>query len=362
MLKHVFALIAIAAATTAASNADVKLSEVKSFKDWAIACDNGLSCEATTYFAENLGGEQLRLSMSRDAGRQGEIKISLYDFSTDADRYQLLVDGRPIDTGLIKSGAFDEWRWAKPIDKIIEITGADALKVSRAMVSGRKLTLTDGAGGKIGNVSLAGSAAALRYMDASQGRVGRSNAIAARGKKQATDRSAPVPVIEAAKVNPSPILPDAVSLVSLSEISPCAAERDGRSEDTAYSLGNDASGAPRALVLLFCGAGAYNPSYGAYIGTRTPNGKWDFLPASFDFIQAHTQTGKVPLVGYAQWNPASQTLSGYYKDRGIGDCGGSSQYVWDGQRFRLAHATDMTECRGSMDWLTVWRADVKLTG
>lgn len=367
MLKQMFALIAIAAASTAASSAtnsaNIKYADVKSFKDWAVACDNGLACEATTYFAEDFGDDQIQLTMSRAAGREGEIKISLYGFKTASDRYQLFIDGRLIDTGSITSGPRELTRWSEPVDKIIEISGADAQKVARAMVMGRKLTLTDGAGTDIGKVSLAGSAASLRYIDATQGRVGRSNAIAARGKKQAGGLSPSLPVVEAAKIVPNQILPDAASLVGLSEVSPCARERDGLvSEDTAYSLGNDSSGAARALVLLFCGTGAYNPSYGIYVGTRAQNGKWDFQPATFDHKQAFTETGKIPLMGYAEWDAASQSLNGYYKIRGIGDCGGSEQYVWDGQGFRLTAARDLEVCRGAMDWLTVWRADVKLRG
>lgn len=352
MLKHVFALIAIAAASAAASSTDVKLAQVKSFSDWAVACDNGLGCEATSFYAENLGEAQLYLSLSRAAGPDGAISIAIDGFDSRADHYSLSVDRRLIHTGTMTSGA-----------GMIEIVGADATKVARALVSGSKIKIADGDGNALGQISLAGSAAVLRYIDATQGRAGSASAIAARGRKAAKGKIVALPLIEAQKITPTTVLPDAASLVNLSEISPCAAEREGSvSQDTAFSLGNDASGAPRALVLLFCGTGAYNPSFGIYVGTRSIAGKWDFAPADFDFRDAFTQTGKIPLMGYAEWDAASQRLSGYYKNRGIGDCGRSEQYVWDGQRFRLKLATNLEECRGSMDWLTVWRADVKLKG
>ena len=51
-------------------------------------------------------------------------------------------------------------------------------------------------------------------------------------------------------------------------------------------------------------------------------------------------------------------MSEYVKARGLGDCGGSSDFVWDGARFRLVEATGMGECRGSIDWITTWRAKV----
>jgi hypothetical protein len=34
--------------------------------------------------------------------------------------------------------------------------------------------------------------------------------------------------------------------------------------------------------------------------------------------------------------------------------------VWDGAMFRLTSATAMGECRGSVDWIPIWRAEVKL--
>ncbi len=351
MLKHVFALIAIAAASTAANSADIKLAKVMTFKDWAVACDNGLDCEATSFMAEDFPGDGLALSMSRDAGRDGAITIAIHGFETKADRYRLMVDRRVIDTGSMSVGAGE-----------IQISGADAMKVARALVAGSRLKMTDGAGAELGQLSLAGSAAALRYMDAAQDRAGSVSAIAARGRKAATGRMVALPVIEAAKIAPHQILPDAGSLVALSESSPCAAERFGASEDTAYSLGTSASGATQALVLLNCGAGAYNFSYGAYVGTRDAGGKWTFAPASFDFMDLFTESGNVPLLINADWDAASQSLSSYSKGRGVGDCGSSEQYVWDGTRLRLTLATSMDECRGSMDWLTVWRADVKLKG
>ncbi|MFY0010917.1 DUF1176 domain-containing protein, partial [Acinetobacter baumannii] len=43
--------------------------------------------------------------------------------------------------------------------------------------------------------------------------------------------------------------------------------------------------------------------------------------------------------------------------RGVGDCGLGARYVWDGTRFRLIEMRMMDECRGSTNWLTVWRAE-----
>ena len=44
--------------------------------------------------------------------------------------------------------------------------------------------------------------------------------------------------------------------------------------------------------------------------------------------------------------------------RGVGDCGVHQDYVWDGTRFRLVQQEEMSECRGSLDYITTWRAQV----
>ena len=60
----------------------------------------------------------------------------------------------------------------------------------------------------------------------------------------------------------------------------------------------------------------------------------------------------------SEYDPGSRTLRGFNKGRGIGDCGTSQTYVWDGSRFRLTEATSMGECRGAWRWIPVWTAQV----
>ena len=62
----------------------------------------------------------------------------------------------------------------------------------------------------------------------------------------------------------------------------------------------------------------------------------------------------------ADWDPATQIMSSYAKGRGPGDCGNSTSYLWDGEQFRLLSAQGMEQCRGSLDWQTLWQAEAKL--
>ena len=43
---------------------------------------------------------------------------------------------------------------------------------------------------------------------------------------------------------------------------------------------------------------------------------------------------------------------------GLGDCGSRQSFVWDATRFRLSEQADMAECRGNIDYITIWRAKV----
>ena len=324
-------------------------SKVMTYQDWAVGCDNGLFCQAVALMPEGLPEGSLSIVVIRSEGTNGALSIDMSGASSKSDRFRILIDGKVADTGSLQVGS-----------DIIKITGADAMKLARAMAKGKMLRLIDGAGSELGAASLAGSAAAFRYADSVQGRARSRGAIIATGSKMATAKTAALPIITAKKIKPTNILPDATTLVAFSETSPCAAERFGPTEDLAFSLGSGSNG-PQALVLLNCGSGAYNLSSGIYTGKRDSKGKWAVEPAKFDYATTgFSVDSKIPLLVNANWDAATQTISSYAKGRGVGDCGSSESFVWDGAMFRLSRATFMGECRGSLDWIPVWRAEVKL--
>lgn len=325
-------------------------NKVTTFKDWTVGCDNGLACQAVALMDDGPAEGALSMVITRLPATAAPLKIVMSGFTAKSDRFRIVIDGKVADTGRMRVGAEE-----------IELSGTEAVKLARAFAKGKAMRLIDGSGTDLGSASLAGASAALRYTDATQGRSGSRGAIIATGPKMATAKKAILPIITAKKIKPSDILPDAGTLVALSESSPCAAERFGPTEDSAYSLGSGANG-PQALVLLNCGAGAYNFSSGVYVGQRDAKGKWAFSPAKFDYNPVRvTENTNLALMVNADWDSDGQTLSGYSKGRGLGDCGSSESYVWDGTAFRLKEAMSMEECRGSLDWIRVWRADVKLT-
>lgn len=340
----------IAASVYGASPAVVPaVGKLVTFRDWTAGCDNGLACQAVALTKNGPSEDALSLVITRPSGALSPLSIEMSGFTTKADRFRIVIDGKVADTGNMQVGS-----------ETIKVGGADAMKLARAMAKGKAMRLIDGSGADLGAASLSGVAATLRYVDVQQGRAGSKGAVIATGPKMATGKKAVLPVISAKNITPADMLPDAPALVALSESSPCAAERFGSTADTAYSLGTGPNGA-QALVMLNCGAGAYNFSSGIYVGQREAKGKWSFAPASFDYgASGFSPESKIPLLVNADWDAATQTISSYAKGRGLGDCGSSESWVWDGTTFRLTSATAMGECRGSLDWIPIWRAEVRL--
>ncbi|MFN0046348.1 MAG: DUF1176 domain-containing protein [Sphingorhabdus sp.] len=341
-------LLLFSTTAIAAFGASPTPGKIATFKDWSVGCDNGLSCQAVALLPDGPWDDGLSMVITRSSGVQAPLAIEVGGFAAKANRYRVIIDGKPIHNGAVPTGS-----------ESIKIEGAESLKIARAMAKGLTFQLVDGTGANLGKASLSGVAAALRYIDAEQGRDGSRGAVIAFGAKKAMAKKVPYPVLRVRKIEPTNLLPDATALVALSEGSPCAAERMGSTEDTAYSLGGGAE-RPQALIMLNCGAGAYNFSSGIYVGQRSNAGKWTFEPAKFDYgATGFSDDSKIPLVVNADWDATKQTISSYSKGRGLGDCGSSESWVWDGDMFRLTNAALMGECRGSLDWIPIWRADIK---
>ena len=351
MHRGLIALVCGAAALLAVAAHAASPGKIVTFKNWTVGCDNGFDCQATSLMVEEPTDDALSIVMKWPTGANAPLSIDLSGFTAKADRFRVVIDGKIVRTGTMKVGS-----------TAVKITGAEAVQLARFMAKGKTLRVIGGGGADMGTVSLSGAAAALRYFDEQQGRAGSRGAIVAVGPKMPTARRAVLPVISARKITLTDVLPDTSALVALSENSPCAEQRIGSTEDTAYSLGVGPNG-PQALIFLNCGSGAYNFSSGVYVGQRDGAKKWTFEPAKFDYVApGSTEDNSLSVLINAYWNAETQTISSYAKGRGLGDCGSAETYVWDGSMFRLTRATAMTECRGSLDWIPTWRAEVRLVG
>jgi hypothetical protein len=347
-LKQAGVIIALLAATPL--SAKVELGKQVFVKDWAAVCDNTLACEAVSLSPDNAPGGGPYMLVAQPTGKDAPPTIKFAGFDSKSDRYRILIDGRSAAIGSVTKA-----------DHPIQLSGPAALKLIRAAARGSKLELRDGSGTSLGQISLLGSAAVLRHIDATQNRASTATALAAIGRKRLRSKSLPVPVIKARRIGANDVTPDATNIVKLVESSGCAEERSTVTEDSAYSLGKR-DGVISTLVMVSCGSGAYNFSTAPFIGTSSDGKQWQFAPARFDYSGGIAPAAGAPeLLVNASWDSASQTISSFAKGRGLGDCGSAESYVWDGAIFRLISASGMSECRGSMEWLTLWRAKVELT-
>jgi hypothetical protein len=340
------AAAALLALTAPAAMAAPVPGKLQTYTDWTVACDNGGACEAVSLIPANgaFDGPVLMLGLERAGGPAAQPAMWA---STDDDALSgpvdFLVDGRKVAGAIAGRGE-------------ARVEGPQAAALANAVARGAVLEVRQ-RGRLVGRPSIAGSAAAFRHIDAQQGRAGTVTAILATGPLPAQAVRA-APALPA--VSRAPIAPNLKyaglwreELARAAGLSGCADTMEGRAAEV-HPLDRE-----RALVLVPCGAGAYNASSVPLIATGGA-GRRSFAFARFDHQPGWSADADQPMLVNAGWNEAGGELSSYAKGRGLGDCGSAETYVWDGAMFRMTEATAMGECRGARHWLRLWRAKASL--
>ncbi len=321
-----------------------KPGALETYKDWTIGCDNRSRCEAVSLLPErgDWPDKPVALGLVREAGGAAAPEIWVSRDSRGQEQISFLVDGRKIATAASKDGE-------------ARLQGPQAAALAVAMARGSTLEVRSGSA-VLGRPSLAGAAAAMRYMDARQGRAGTMAALVATGAMSANAvRPAPPPTLIRRQLIPAGAAPVTLwreELAALGKFTGCADEMRDASPPELHRLSKT-----ETLVLVPCGAGAYNFSAVPVIATGIP-GRRSFRYAAFDYQPGWSENAAHPVLVNASWTPEKSALESYAKGRGIGDCGSSESYVWDGNRFRLVSASAMGECRGAWHWITTWSAKV----
>jgi hypothetical protein len=332
-------LLALAAAVAAAQPA-----ELHTYKDWVVGCDNVRVCQANALERDADDDDYLELTIKRGArpGDRATLFVPLAD-SDQGERLSLKVDGVDVVTFTARA----------KVGASLPLTGA----LLAALRNGAHVMVFDDDGKKLGGTSLAGLAAALRYIDDQQGRVGAVGALRATGARP--DAETPAPPAYPVIVMPAPSAkpPRTLSVATATRlIGPDNATCDyanGKVKPRAYRLD-----AAHSLVLIDipCGNGAYNYFTSVYVLGETGEAR----PARFDLpptMSAPSTDGSGQLTN-GDWDPKTRRLGSFEKGRGLGDCGATETYAWDGARFRLVERDEMGECRGSTDFIRTWIARV----
>ncbi len=316
---------------------------LETYKDWTVGCDNRNHCEAVALQPET--GEwpetPATVVISRDAGPDAGTEVSISRDAKGRSELGFFIDGHKVAGVTATNG-----------EAVLRGPQASALAI--AMAHGAVMEIRSGAK-VLARPSLSGSAAALRYIDARQGRAGTSTALIATGPLgPVAVRAAPAtPAIRRAPLPEGPA-PSALwrdELTALGKFTGCAEEmRDASEPPELHRLSKT-----ETLILVPCGSGAYNATSIPVIATG-PIGRRAFRYAAFDYQPGWGEDKARPDLVNAGWTPATLRLDSFAKGRGIGDCGTSAAYVWDGTRFRLIEQAAMGECRGAWHWITTWTA------
>ena len=315
----------------------VRPGALRTFGDWAVGCDNTALCQMASLNPDTAPPAGVTMAVLRQPGRIGAVDLSFDTVGKEGSErpVALLIDGRRLP--------------------LAALNGPTATTVAQAMAGGRQLEVMEASDRAGARLSLAGAAAALRWIDAQQGRAGTVTAIVARGQQPAETVPHPVsaPVIRATAATGTGTSPTAAQLAAMRTRAECderAASGTFGWPET-HALGNGAT-----LVLLPCSTGAYNLSSALFVlrdGTIEP--AFTDAPVGFDATPA-AGTDRVASVVNGAWRDGELTSDA--KGRGLGDCGVHQILVWDGTRLRLTEQSEMRECRGNPHFITTWRAQV----
>lgn len=310
----------------------------KTFGDWAVACDNTRVCEMTTLAPEGGGESEGDMSITREPGPQGGFTVQIHVGPDARGTMNVEIDGEMVASGT-------------PERDTLRFASAAADGIVRAMVNGRSMQVTAGAK-PLARISLAGTAASLRMIDAEQGRAGTMSAVVAVGAKPARSVAAapPVPVVRVVAAPGRAAKASDAQIATLAKRAGCDELYYGenqRPDEESFPLGGG-----KTLVLVPCGAGAYNFLTVPFV---LAGGKAEV--ARFDHPTGMGEKGGPTQLVNASFDPAQGRIESHAKGRGLGDCGSHDSFGWDGAVFRLIEARVMHECRGSVNWLRIWRAD-----
>ena len=314
----------------------------KLFGNWAVVCDNVKRCEATVLMPGNWsGGTPPGLDFAREAGPAGAVTITVTPLTEAPGLIDILIDRRLMGSGVIR-------------DHKVHLTGATAEGLARAMANGRVLTLK-ARRAVLATISLGGASAAMRYIDAEQGRGGGVTALVARGPKSAAAVPAAMAVPRVPAVRPGNGKARVTTLTpALADQLRTRADCGGYEVNERLSVIFHRLDGHSTLVLMPCITDTYQAVSAAFVAT---DGEW--RAAQFDDMPGRGGAER-PMVARLvdpEWNPAQGVLSSHAKGQGAGDCGIDRHWVWDGSRFRMTLSNGLEICRISGAWLTRYRAE-----
>jgi len=346
-----FLICAALAALTSPTHA----AGFRDFKGWHVGCDNTGMCRAMGFALDHGLPSNTFTIIDREAGPSGKIRwIKSGALAVDST---VFIDGKKIvdlpatsfedGNDKIPQGLMDQDRVTKMIASALD--GAFLTFDEKAKDSER--------------ISLQGFKAAMLFIDEQQGRVGTTTAIVAKGDKPAASvpSARPLPLLPLKDI-PKAGSPDESIEKAIIDFHRQQAKRHDCSNLPAEEP-SVLSSAPLErkgwLLEVDCWRAAYQAGTVLYLFTYENR----YAAAEFAPIETlDTKMGRVSIsrgrsLANLDFDTAAQ-LNAFGKGRGMGDCGTSESWRWDGKVYRLADYKILIACgvgASEEDWITLWR-------
>jgi hypothetical protein len=322
----------------------VSAQAYRAFGDWDLACDNVRMCTAIGYSATSASNAYMILTRS-----EGPAALPVVEFAVTSDgparkrklivmlhrRGQVDIVIGPLEA--LSDGDIARARVAPGLGAIVAVSLREATGITVRLVDRPQPNET-------GNVLLRGSTAALLAMDEHQGRLGTSTALIGFGRGPA----ATVPREDAPPaVAPKPM--QHIGTPGHPGINP-PGHPDPACENAGEFWLRLTNG--RQIRGICIEGGAYNTAYRFYDTDTKP---LRVIPFRFPWKRSK---GDDNLLVNPSLSADGLILHSFFKDVGLGTCGESADWVWDGHAFRLFRFSEMRECRGitSAYWPMTYRA------
>lgn len=319
---------------------------LREIKQWVIGCDNLRNCHALSAPSgvDEEDYSSLTLHLWHQAGPQGYLRLRFDHRGEDVDLSTLLLDGKPLGLELTQDLhiELDDQGGDPEVQSFGVIEDAAARRWLQRLRNGQRLQLP---GDEAAHVSLSGLSASLLLMDAVQGRLDNVTALSRPGKGAASEVAprAPAPVLRKFTAAAPLTAEEQAGLVA-------AALQAVKSEEGEPEATVGALTAQQAMTVTRYDCAAYNCEFD--VSSRERQAPYKDTPMDLQPLPLEDAA----LQGSVGYDEASGTLSYFYKQRGIGDCGGGASWVFDGERFQLSEFHRMPRCTGVGygDWPALW--------
>lgn len=286
-------------------------SGYKEFKSWQVLCSQTLSCSMRQFLSDTPFSS---FELQRSAQPKAPVLLVI------SPRDSSIIDGNGDITAAIavdggKATAFTSAAISIDADAgILSLSGAlidsgfvDSIKNGSAA----KLTITRGTKSIEGEIPLAGAAASLLFIDEFQKRVGHTDALTAKGDK------APNPAPPLSDIRRFSDFPEAVR-ARFAAGGECGETEEAMLDGNAlaHKLADE-----QTLYVTPCGmGGAYNMPYAVMVDVY---GTVSSL--AFPVMQEGAPSA-VTTAYNLSYDHEAGTFSGFFKGRGVGDCGTASSW------------------------------------